>query len=90
MIQEMLVILLLATAFPAGLLIAYCTKDELISGRTYFKLIFAISLFLSIVLFLIEIFSSSSLSHSLTFAYLSILSVVSYAKSNNKKFLSYR
>ena len=78
-------ILIFLSSIPAGLLIAWLARDELIDGRIYFKwLIFASFLLGIAFLFLIEYASS------LTSLWITIISSVSLWKSYDKKWTKRR
>jgi FtsH-binding integral membrane protein len=84
MLTTVLTALIIASAFPAGYLLAYLCKDELKGGRNYFRAIAWACLFgILVMLFLAENYSVI-----LTLAYVSIVSLISVEKSydqNNKK-----
>jgi len=82
MLEILQIMFMLFLAIPIGYLLAYLTKDELVAGRKYFKLIsFLCSLMALIFLFF-------SLTIALTLVFISIVSSVSLAKSYDKKFIS--
>lgn len=77
MMIELIVLLL---AIPVGLLVAYMARDELVDGRKWFTYIFIIGFLAGMWFFLIgkniEMYSSF---------FISIISIVSYIKSFDKK-----
>ena len=81
MLQQILVVGLLILAFPIGYLLAYLTREELVSGRKYFKLLCLISSILAVVF----LFYNYIISLSLIF--ISIVSLISISKSYDKKFV---
>jgi len=82
-LQILLSVLLLVTAVPIGLLLAWLCKDELVDGRKWFRLI----IYVSAILFLICLFVYNSIIVLGSFVYLMILSAVALKKSYNKKFV---
>lgn len=81
MISTILTALIIASAFPAGYLLAYLCKDELKAGRDYFRVI-AWACLLGI---LVAIFLYENYSVILTLAYISVVSLISVHKSLDKK-----
>ncbi|HUS50915.1 MAG TPA: hypothetical protein VMZ91_12175 [Candidatus Paceibacterota bacterium] len=75
------VILLLG--IPVGYLLAYLTRDELVSGRKWFKMISVISFILAIILLIFY----RNLAVILTLAYICITSLISLYKSYDKRFV---
>ena len=81
MLEILQIMFILFLAVPLGYLLAYLTRDELVDGRKYFKLIsFLCSLMALIFLFF-------SLTIALTLVFMSIVSSVSLVKSYDKKFI---
>ena len=80
MLTILLAILILISSFPSGYLLAYLCKDELVQGRKWFKLLALISSLLAIV------FLFFNLTIALTLIFIAIVSLISLAKSWDKKF----
>lgn len=78
----MLLIIIIASAFPAGYLLAYLCKDELKAGRKWFRLIAILSV---ILLFFFVVFMNK-IEITGTLAYLCVVSLISFYKSNDRKF----
>jgi hypothetical protein len=76
-----LAVLVLVLAFPTGYLLAYLTRDELVQGRNWFKIIVLISAVSSIV------FIFFNLTISLTLVFASIATIICLIKSYDKKFV---
>jgi len=74
-------ILILVLAIPVGYLLAYLTRDELVEGRKWFKLVMLLSA-ISAVVFLIF-----NITISLTLGFMFIVSWISLKKSYNAKFV---
>jgi len=55
-LKYLLLIVVLLCAIPLGYLLKNITKEELKSGKKYFKLIWTSSLILTVVLFVISLF----------------------------------
>jgi len=74
-----LIILLLAV--PIGFLIAWLARDELIQGRVWFQALIAVALILAVVFFYrgeqVIVYSC---------AFISIVALISYLKSFDKRF----
>ncbi|MBU1136627.1 MAG: hypothetical protein ABIG37_02990 [Nanoarchaeota archaeon] len=81
MLKTILSLIILALAFPIGYLLARLTREELVSGRIWFKLIVFISS-ISAIIFLFY-----NLAVSLTLVFISIVSLISLIKSYNRKFI---
>ena len=75
-------IIVLLTAFPIGYWLAYLCRDELAAGRKWFFILAVISFISSIVA---SIFWNKSA--VLALDYITIVSVISFWKSHDKKFL---
>lgn len=76
----LLEIIILALAFPVGFLLAYMTKEELVQGRKWFRVIIIVSILGSIWFFL-----TKQAYISLTLLFILIATFVSYIKSFDKK-----
>lgn len=72
-------ILILVLAIPVGLLISYMTKEELISGRKWFKFILVVCVVLGIWFYFKELNYLV-----LTFAFIFIITLISLIKSYSK------
>tara|TARA_Y100000310_G_C20503734_1_gene725330 strand:- start:36 stop:284 length:249 start_codon:yes stop_codon:yes gene_type:complete len=81
MLQILLILFIILLGIPLGYLLAYLTRDELVSGRKYFKLLVLISSILTIVFLFINPVVALSL------IFISIVSIVSLIKSYDKKFI---
>ena len=82
MILEVIILIL---AFPVGYLIAYWTRDELIQGRKWFKMIIIASILGGFWFFIIgEDYIS------LTLIFILISTFISYLKSHDKKWTKKR
>ena len=81
MIKELLITLVLILAFPAGFLLAWLCKEELVPGRKWFLAIGIISLISG------AIFLFFNLVSSLTSFFIAIISFVSLIKGYDKKFV---
>jgi len=79
--QILLTILVLLLAFPAGYLLAYLCKDELVAGRKWFKLLALISTILAVI------FVFFNVTISLTLIFISVVSLISLSKGYDKKFV---
>jgi len=79
MIVEIIILIL---AIPIGLLIAYLTRDELLEGRKWFKIIMILGV-VGMVWFLLT--GVSYLAY--TFGFVTILAFVSFIKSKDKKWI---
>ena len=77
----LLEILILILAIPTGYLLAWLTKDELIQGRKWFKLIVLLSSVSAII------FVFYNLTIALALAFISIVTIISLIKSYDKKFV---
>jgi hypothetical protein len=78
MITELLVLIL---AFPTGLLIAYMTRDELVYGRRWFKILAILAVMgIGVSAF----FELKYLAY--TFAFMAIVAGISHIKSLEKGF----
>lgn len=80
--QVISIIIILLSAFPVGLLLAWLTKEELKDGRKWF-LVLAI-LFIIAATFLSFINFSEKIPAILTLFYISIVSLISVYKSHDK------
>ena len=79
----MLYIVILALSFPAGYLLAYMARDELVAGKKWFGLLAITSLIIAIILF----FSNSYYKYPsiLSLFFFNILCLVAVWKSKDKK-----
>ncbi len=78
-------IIILVLAFPAGYLVAWMARDELIAGRKWFKTLIIIGL----VLGLFFAVKNYKISYILSF-FIVIVSFISYKKSFDKKWIKRR
>jgi ABC-type Fe3+ transport system permease subunit len=78
-------IILLVLAFPAGFLIAWMARDELIDGKKWFRALVIASLALGALFWMLG-FSYVSL----TLGFIAIVSFVSLLKSSDKKWTKKR
>lgn len=78
-------IVLLALAIPAGYLLAWMTRDELVYGREWFRALIIISVALSGLSWLFG-FRQSSLS----LIFIAIISFISFVKSKDKRWTKKR
>lgn len=76
-------ILVLITAIPVGWFLAYLTRDELVSGKKWFKLILYILILILVIVILI--WRDTSISFAL--GYMIIVTLVSLYLGKNKKFV---
>ncbi|MFH1711063.1 MAG: hypothetical protein ABH840_02010 [Nanoarchaeota archaeon] len=83
MIETLIIAVILASAFPVGLLLAYLCKEELVMGRNWFKGLSWACLILMIVL--LQVYRNFSV--ILTLSYMAIVSLISVHKSFDKKFV---
>ncbi len=76
-------IVLLILAIPTGYLIAWLARDELKQGRLWFRILIIASLLSGIFFYLYDY------NHiSLTSFFITIVSVISFVKSSDKKWIS--
>lgn len=82
--EMLLEIIILLIGIPVGFLIAYLTKDELVAGRKWFKV-------LIIVFVLVGIWSVLTGWNVVawTSAFIVVVSLVSFVKSWNKKWVKF-
>jgi len=73
-------ILILIVSIPAGLLIAYACRDELIDGRKWFRILFIAGIIFGVGLRLAGYYSASWTSYAIA-----IIAMISYIKSFDKK-----
>ncbi len=83
MLQIILSIIILLSSFPAGLILAKLTIDELVQGRKWFSLIFIFALVLG--LFLLIFYRNFTV--ILTLIYIVIVSLICWKKSFDRKFV---
>ncbi len=81
----LLYILILVAGFPAGYLLAWLARDELLAGRKWFLFLSAVCLIAAIVLTFIE--SSLKLQIILTLFFTIIVSQIAMWKSYDKKWV---
>ena len=82
MIETLLIMLILASAFPVGFLLAYLCREELVSGRRWFKMIsWACLAVIFVLLFVYTYFEII-----LTLTYIAVVSLISAHKSYDRKF----
>ena len=79
MILEIIILIL---AIPAGLLLAWMARDELLMGRKWFKLIVVLSFILSIVFLIMK-----EIAVFLTLMFILIVTAISYKKSFDKMWM---
>lgn len=77
MILELIVLLM---AIPAGFLVSWFSRDELVKGRKWFRILIIVSAIGIVWFWLID-----SRYTSLTFGFIFLLSIVSLMKSHDKK-----
>jgi hypothetical protein len=82
-IQIVLYVLILATAFPIGLLLASLTREELEPGRKWFFIILYSMVGFIVVLLVIK----RHIPSILAIVYMAIVVWVSILKGKNKKFI---
>lgn len=81
---NLLYILVLLAAFPAGYLLAYFCRDELVAGRKYFISVAIISI---IAIIPVSFLFQDKIPVILTLFFISIVSFISTFKSYDKKFV---
>jgi len=86
MLKDILVIIIILTAFPVGYLIAYLCRDELVDGRKWFNIVLTACLIL-IFLFLLLIDVEQRFVVVFSLIYIGILAGISLKKSFDKKFV---
>ena len=77
MILEIIVLIL---AIPVGYLLAWMARDELISGRKWFKIIILLSLILSIIFLILK-----EIVIFFTLIFILIVTLISFIKSSDRK-----
>ena len=77
-----MVFIVLVLSVPVGLLVAWLCSDELVRGRKWFKIIIGVSFIIGIVAFLL-----SNLSVFFTSIFIIIVSLISFIKSFDKKWI---
>lgn len=85
MLKEILVLVMLVLSIPLGFWVAWLCRDELVSGRRWFKLVMILSVVGSLV-FLVY----GEISAALTLFCLAIISYISHKKSFDKKWTKKR
>jgi CHASE2 domain-containing sensor protein len=78
-------ILLLALAFPIGYLIAWMARDELVSGRKWFKAIIGLSIMGAVIFLVLREWTAL-----LTLGFIVIVSGISLWKSKDSKWTKYK
>jgi hypothetical protein len=78
-----LIILILATSFPVGYLLAYLCKEELVPGRRYFSILAWLTFISAIILLIFY----RNLTIILTLFYICIAGLISIYKSFDRKFV---
>ena len=73
-------IIILALAIPAGYLIAWLARDELIAGQKWFRVLIILGLIAGIWLYLIGFYAGAWSS-----GFIVIVSIVSLVKSGDKR-----
>jgi len=76
-------LIVFATSFPIGYLLAYLCRDELVKGRVYFRFI---AILCAILTWISAIFEME-LVIAATLCYIGIISVISFWKSHDRKFV---
>jgi len=87
MIQIILSILILLTSFPAGYLLAYLTRDELVAGRKWFFVLGVVGVVWALGVGFLSVDFVLKLSIILGLFYISIVSLVCVYLSYEKKFV---
>jgi len=82
----LLEIIILITSIPVGYLLAHLCRDELVTGREWFKLISVISVVVAILLIIFY----RNLAMILTLSYIAITNLVSLWKGYDKKWVKTR
>ena len=78
-------ILILAAAIPTGFLITYLARDELIQGRKWFMVLIIAGIILGVTFYIMK-----RTPESLTSLFIAIVSFVSYKKSKDKKWTTFK
>jgi hypothetical protein len=79
----LLYVLMMVTAWPVGWALAWLTREELVSGKKWFKMIiYALVIVLAIVLLVWR-----DVPMSLALIYMILVTAVSLYKGNDKKFV---
>ncbi len=76
----LLEILIIIASFPIGYLIAYTTKEELLQGRKWFKLIIPLAFLVGLLFIFLKQYYIS-----LTCAFILVVTSISLIKSYDKK-----
>lgn len=77
-------LVVLLTAIPVGLFLAYLTKEELVPGRKWFIVI----LYTLIIVLLVFLLAYRDIPIILALVYMIIVTYMSFFKSKNPKFIS--
>jgi hypothetical protein len=80
MIKELIITVIILLAAPIGLLIAWWSRDELIAGRKWFKIIISLSIILGWGFAL-----KGNFTLSLSFLFIVLFTFASLIKSYDKK-----
>lgn len=83
--QNLLYILILVAGFPAGYLLAWLARDELLSGRKWFILLGLLSLAVMLGVLMINI--NTNISVILTLGFIAIICFVALWKSYDKQWI---
>ncbi len=75
-------IIILILGIPAGYLIAWLARDELVAGRMWFKILIIISILIGIIFYFFD-----RIYISLSTAFIVIVSAISLMKSYDKKWI---
>ena len=73
-------VILLIFAIPVGYLIAWMARDELVQGRSWFRVLIILSLLSGLWFYLADYIHIS-----LTSFFITIVSLISFVKSSDKK-----
>jgi len=76
----MLEFIILALSIPAGFLIAWLARDELIQGRKYFRILALLSVLIGISSIFFNFYEIS-----FSCAFIAIVSIISLMKSRDKR-----
>jgi len=87
MIEKILLILVLVSAFPLGYLLAWLCRDELKAGRIYFRILEILSIILMIFIFFLNINFKLKASLILSLFFIILIILISKIKSYDKKFI---
>lgn len=82
--QYILLALILIAAFPLGFLLAKMTKEELKSGRIWFKLVIALAIIISIVSIFFRLYFDEIVITVTSMLFIIIIAAISLLKSKKK------